>query len=277
MSTARLALRQIRYTNLAFWRNPASAFFTFAFPLMFLVIFTGILGSGTTDFAVTVGGRVFEFPLDQSTYYVVAMASFGVLTATYTNVAISVSFNRDAGILKRTRGTPLPPWAYLAGRVVHAMIISVILVAITAAFGILFYGADVPSGAPLLEFLAMLLVGGLSFCALGLAVTAIIPNADASPAIVNATILPLNFLSGIFIPVGANAPAWMTTVSTIFPVKHFVAGMLGGFLGNVTFEGPGGVAVRAFPFRWLDVAIVAAWGIGGLILAARFFSWEPRR
>jgi ABC-2 type transport system permease protein len=277
MSSARLALRQVRYTNLAFWRNPASAFFTFAFPLMFLVIFTGILGSGTTDFAVTIAGTSYEFPLDQATYYVVAMASFGVLTATYTNVAISVSFNRDAGILKRTRGTPLPPWAYLAGRVIHSMVISVILVAITSLFGVLFYRADVPSGAPLMEFLAMLLVGGLSFCALGLAVTAIIPNADASPAIVNATILPLNFLSGIFFPVGANAPAWMTTVSTIFPVKHFISGMLGGFLGNLTFEGPGGAAVRAFPFRWLDVAIVATWGLGGLVVAARFFSWEPRR
>lgn len=277
MSTAKLALRQVKYTNLAFWRNPASAFFTFAFPLMFLVIFTGLLGSGTTDFAVTIAGKAYTFALDQATYFVVAMAAFGVLTATYTNIAISVSFSRDAGILKRTRGTPLPPWAYLAGRVIHAMIISVILVVITAVFGIAFYGASVPSGAPLFEFAAILLVGGLSFCALGLAVTAIIPNADASPAIVNATILPLNFLSGIFFPIGPNAPAWMTTISTIFPVKHFIDAMLGGFLGNTTFKGPGGVEIRAFPFRWLDVLIVAAWGIGGLVLAARFFSWEPRR
>lgn len=277
MSTVMLALRQVKYTNHAFWRNPASAFFTFAFPLMFLVIFTGLLGSGTTDFAVDVAGTSYTFALDQASYYVVAMASFGVLTATYTNVAISVSFNRDAGILKRTRGTPLPPWAYLAGRVVHAMIISAILVVITTVFGVVFYGADVPTGTNLLEFIAMLLVGGLSFCALGLAVTAIIPNADASPAIVNATILPLNFLSGIFFPVGANAPAWITTISTIFPVKHFIDGMLGGFLGSTTFTGPGGVEVPAFPFHWLDVAIVAAWGIGGLVAAVRFFSWEPRR
>jgi ABC-2 type transport system permease protein len=129
----------------------------------------------------------------------------------------------------------------------------------------------------LFEFATILLVGGLSFCALGLAVTAIIPNADASPAIVNATILPLNFLSGIFFPVGSDAPAWMSTISTIFPVKHFIDAMLGGFLGNTTLKGPGGIEIRPFPFRWVDVVIVAAWGIGGLILAARFFSWEPRR
>src|SRR5713101_2683022 len=98
MSDVNLALRQVRFTNKAFWRNPASAFFTFAFPLMFLVIFTGLLGSGTVNFGA--------FKLNQATYYVVAMASFGVLTACYTNIGISVVFQRDAGILKRTRGTP---------------------------------------------------------------------------------------------------------------------------------------------------------------------------
>ena len=47
MSAVGLTWFQMRYVNKAFWRNPASAFFTFAFPLMFLVIFTALLGSGT--------------------------------------------------------------------------------------------------------------------------------------------------------------------------------------------------------------------------------------
>src|SRR5881296_1228177 len=127
MSDLGLTLRQVAFTNKAFWRNPASAFFTFAFPLMFLVIFTALLGSGTVDF----------------------QTPFGVFTACYTNVAIGVVFQRDAGILKRTQGTPLPGWAYLAGRVLHAMIIAVILVVITATFGALFYSAKIPSGVHL--------------------------------------------------------------------------------------------------------------------------------
>jgi ABC-2 type transport system permease protein len=86
-----LTLRQVRFTNKAFWRNPASAFFTFAFPLMFLVIFTSLLGSGTTTVAPGI-------EITQSTYYVASMAAFAVITACYTNVAISVTFNRDAGI-----------------------------------------------------------------------------------------------------------------------------------------------------------------------------------
>ena len=126
MSDVALLGTQLRVTNKAFWRNPASAFFTFAFPLMFLVIFTALLGSGEVEVAPGV-------TIQQDSYYVAAMAAFSVITATYTNLAISVSFTRDAGILKRTRGTPLPPRIYLSGRVLHAILVSVLLVAITSA------------------------------------------------------------------------------------------------------------------------------------------------
>lgn len=255
MNAPELTLRQVRYTNKAFWRNPASAFFTFAFPLMFLVIFTALLGSGH----VLVEGR----EVAQSTYYVAAMAAFSVITACYTNMAISVTFQRDAGILKRTQGTPLPGGAYLTARVLHSMLIALLLVVITAAFGKAFYSAALPSGGTLLRFLVVLLVGSASFCALGLAMTAAIPNADASPAVVNASILPLLFLSGIFIPLGDDAPAWIKWIGRIFPVKHFADGMQAGFLGTA--------------FHWSDVLVVAAWGLVGLLLATRFFSWEPRR
>jgi ABC-2 type transport system permease protein len=266
-----LAARQVRYTNKSFWRNPASAFFTFAFPLMFLVIFTSLLGNNETEIAET-GVR-----LSTSTYYVAAMGTFAVISACYTNIAITVAFQRDAGILKRTRGTPLPGWAYLLGRVVHAMLIALLLVLITMAFGTAFYGADVPTGMPLLRFLITLLIGSASFAALGLALTAVIPNADAAPAVVNASILPLLFISGIFIPLGNDPPAWMTVIGDVFPVRHFADAMRTGFLASV-FES----AHRANPrvpaslFDWSDVLVVGIWGIAGLIVASRFFSWEPR-
>lgn len=250
-----LTLRQVRYTNKAFWRNPASAFFTFAFPLMFLVIFTALLGHGH----VLVGSKIVR----QSTYYVAAMGSFAVITACFTNIAMTVTFQRDAGILKRLRGSPLPGPAYLGARVLHAMLVAILLIVITAAFGAAFYSADVPGGATLLRFVVMLLVGAASFCALGLAITAFVPNADAAPAVVNAAIFPLLFLSGVFIPLGDNAPAWIRWIGRIFPVKHFADGMQAGFLGT--------------PFHWSDVLIVAGWGLAGLAIAASRFTWEPRR
>jgi ABC-2 type transport system permease protein len=251
--TIRLTLTQVRYVNKTFWRNPAAAIFTFGFPLMFLVIFTVLLGHGMTH----VDGRVIR----QSTYYVAAMAAFGVITSSYTNVAMTVTFQRDAGILKRTNGTPLPAVSYFGAKVLHALFVAVLLVALTAAFGRVFYQADVPTGLTLLRFLAMVIVGSASFCALGVAVTALIPNADSAPAIVNATILPLLFLSGIFIPLGNGSPGWVTFIARVFPVHHFASGLQAGFIGT--------------PFSWTDVIVVAAWGAGGLIAALRSFSWEP--
>jgi hypothetical protein len=191
-----------------------------------------------------------------------AMASFGVISACYTNIAISVSFQRDTGVLKRTNGTPLPSSAFLGARMIQALFVAILLVVITAGFGRAAYSASIPAGPSLLRFLVMLLVGAASFCALGFAITAAIPNADAAPAIVNASILPLLFLSGVFIPLGANAPAWIVWIAEIFPVWHFALGMQAGFLGTA--------------FHWADVLVVAVWGLAGLLLSVRYFSWEPR-
>jgi ABC-2 type transport system permease protein len=266
---ARLALRQVGFTNKAFWRNPASAFFTFVFPLMFLVIFTSLLGSGT----VPIEG----VELKQSTYYVGAMAAFGVITACFTNIAMTVTFQRDQGVLKRLRGTPLPSSAYLVARVLHAMFVAAILVVITLLFGKVAYGVPLPTGSGLLEFVVTFLVGGLSFAALALALTGAIPNAEAAPPLVNAVILPLLFLSGIFIPLGDDSPQWIRVVGAVFPVKHFFEAMRAGFLATVRVPVPTGGTIQAFPFDWSDVLVVAAWGVLGLVLASRIFSWEPRR
>jgi ABC-2 type transport system permease protein len=254
MSAVTMTATQIRYVNKSFWRNPASAFFTFAFPLMFLVIFTSLLG----HYTIQIGTR----SVNSATYYVASMATFAVITACYNNIAIQLTFQRDAGVLKRTNGTPLPSSSFLGARIVHALLISVLLVAINAAFGKAFYSASIPTGLTLVRFLIVLVVGAASFCALGLAVTAAIPNAEASAAIVNATILPLLFLSGIFIPFGNNTPSWILWIARVFPVKHFADGMQAGFLGTA--------------FHWTDTLAVAIWGLAGLLLAIRFFSWEPR-
>jgi len=250
----RLTLSQVRYVNKAFWRNPAQAFFIFAFPLMFLVIFSALLGNGTVD----IGTRAIK----ESSYYVAAMAAFGVITACFNNIAISVTFQRQSGVLKRINATPLPSSSFLGARIVHSLLMGIALVAITAGFGRVVYSVTIPTGTSLLEFIAMLAVGAASFCALGLAMTAAIPNADAAGAVVNAVILPLLFLSGIFIAFGNNTPSWILWVARIFPVRHFATALQAGFLGTT--------------FHWSDVVVVAAWGVFGLLIAIRFFQWEPR-
>jgi ABC-2 type transport system permease protein len=255
VNALRLTAIQFRYVNKAFWRNPASAFFTFAFPLMFLVIFTALLG----HYTVQLGTRT----VDTSTYYVASMASFAAITACFNNIAIGVSFQREEGVLKRTNGTPLPAASFIGARILHAVFIAVLLVVITAAFGRALYHASIPTGLPLLRFAIAVLVGSATFCALGMATTAVIPNADAAGPIVNAVILPVMFLSGIFIAFGNNTPDWILWVARVFPVRHYALSMQAGFLGT--------------PFNWIDVLVVAAWGVAGLLLAVRFFSWEPRK
>jgi ABC-2 type transport system permease protein len=253
MTTLRLAFAQVRYVNKAFWRNPSSAFFTFAFPLMFLVIFTALLGHNTEHL-----GRM---TIKTSTYYVAAMAAFAVITSCYNNIAIGISFERDSGVLKRINGTPLPNTSFIAARIIHAVLIAFLLVAATAAFGRIFYNADIPTGTSLLRFVIMLAIGAAAFCALGLALTTVIPNSDAASPIVNASILPLLFLSGIFIAFDNNTPEWIQWIARVFPIRHYAAGMQAGFLGT--------------PFHWSDVLIVAIWGIAGLALAIHYFTWEP--
>ena len=255
MTAARLAVIQLRYVNKAFWRNPASAFFTFVFPLMFLVIFTSLLGHST----VKIGAET----VNTSTYYVASMATFAAIGACFNNIASSLTFQREDGILKRTHGTPLPAASYLGARILHAVFVAVILVALTAIFGHFAYSATIPSGTSLLRFAVVVLVGSASFCALGLALCAFIPNSDAAAPIVNAVALPVEFLSGIFIPFDNSTPSWILWVARIFPVRPFSLGMQAGFLSTA--------------FNWSDVLVVAAWGAAGMLLAIRFFTWEPRR
>jgi ABC-2 type transport system permease protein len=256
MSDLTQTFRVARYTNKAFWRNPANAFFTFAFPLMFLVIFTAIFGSGT----VPAAGR----DISTATFYVGAILTFSIITATYTNLAINISYTRDMGILKRIRGTPMASWSFMVGRIIHAILITVLLVVIVVAFGAIFYDAEIPSNT-LPAFVATIAIGAATFSALGLAITAVIPNADASPAIVNASILPLLFISGVFIPI-QDPNAWYVSVAKVFPVYHFAKAMESAYF-----------SVSGSGFEGGHLLIVTAWGIAGVIVAVLFFSWEPRR
>jgi ABC-2 type transport system permease protein len=256
MSSAQLMLRQVAYENKAFWRNPASAFFTFAFPLMFLVIFNLAFGAqvirrpeGTTNLATL--------------FIVPAITAFSVITACYTNIAIRVAFSRDEGILKRIRGTPLPAWAFLVGRIFHACLVALLLVVIVLVFGVTFYDVSVPT-TKLPAFIVTLIVGAATFSSLGLAITTVIPNADASPAIVNASILPLLFISDIFLNIDAD---WVVTVSNIFPVRHFSEALQAVF--NPFKAGAG--------FSAEHLLIMTAWFVVGLVVSIRFFTWEPRR
>jgi ABC-2 type transport system permease protein len=246
VSDLALALRQVRYENRAFWRNPPAAFFTFVFPLLFMVVFNVLFGA------------------EAAVFFTPAIIVFGVVTATFTNLAMTVAIARDNGVLKRIRGTPIPAWAWLAGRIGHAVLVALLLVVIVAAFGALVVDVPVPWEA-LPAILVVLAVAAASFSALGLAVSALAPNADAAPAIVNAIALPVLFISNVFIQMD-TAPDWLNTISHLLPVRHFADAMMTLYRDGVDAGMP-----------WTELGVIAVWGVIGVVATLRLFSWEPRR
>jgi len=180
-------------------------------------------------------------------------------------MAMSVTFLREEGVLKRVRGTPLPPATYILGRVLHGIFLAYVLVAVIAVFGALFYDVGLPTKT-LPAFILAIGVEGACFCALGLAITVAIPNTDAAPAIVNALVIPAAFISDVWTPY-ENAPPWLQAVADFLPLKHAVDTMTCSFL-----PGECGSA-----YQWFDLGIVVAWGLFGSIVAVTRFRWEPRR
>ena len=256
MNDIPLALRQVKYENIAFWRNPAAAFFTCIFPLMFLVIFNLLFGKGD----LKVEGGVTNL----STFYVPGIVCLSIISACYTNVAISMSFSRDRGILKKVHGTPLPTWAFFFGRIVSTVLVSALMVTVVMLAGVLFYGVEIPTNT-MPCFIVTLILGAATFSTLGIAMSSILPNADSSPPVVNASILPLLFISDVFIPM-QDAPRWLNFLATIFPVKPFSSALhtaVNPFEKGLGFEGG-------------YYCILIAWMTIGILLSVKFFSWEPR-
>lgn len=256
MSGAALAWHQFRYDQRVFWRDPASVFFTVLLPLIFLFIFSSIFGSETIEER---GG------ITVSTYYVPGIVTLAVVSATLVSVAIGLIEARESGRLKRVRSTPLPVWGFVAGRIGNAMVISLLMVVIVTAIGKLVYGVQVP-GETIPALLVTLVVGAFAFSSLGFALTSLIPSENAAPPITNVAVLPLYFLSGVFIP-ETEIPDGVLDFASIFPIRHFFEAFLTGFDPNTVGAG----------FEWFHLGIVALWGAGGLVLAARYFRWAPRR
>jgi ABC-2 type transport system permease protein len=247
--------RQVGWEQRSYWRNPGAAAFTFAFPLMFLVIFIALYGNGTVR--ILTGERV-KF----AQYYVPAIVAFGLISACYTNLAFTICIRRESGLLKRTRGTPLSPWEYLAGIVGSVIVVAAILTVLVIFLGLVVYGVTWPGRY--LGLVVTIVCGAFCFSGLGVAVSTFVPNEDAAPAIVNFIIFPLLFISGTFGPVSGTST--LTKVANVFPVRHLTQSMVAVF--NPMAGGTGIVASH--------VAVMVAWGVGGIVLSVLRFRWEPR-
>ena len=253
-SSLSLLWHQARYEWRIFWRTPISAFFTIFFPLLIFVVFSMVFGNETIDY----------LGITTAQFYAPSLAVFSAVSATYTNISITTAYQRDEGILKRVRGTPLPSWIFFGGKILSSILIALIGTLIMIDAGILFFGLQLyVETIPIL--IVTFFVGVATFAALGLLVAALAPTGQAATAIANATLLPLAFVSGVFIIPGEDMPSWLTAVSDFFPLSHFAAPFVAAFTPEATRPA----------FEWTDLAYLALWGVVALVLAIRWFRWEP--
>jgi ABC-2 type transport system permease protein len=245
-----LLLHQLRFEQKLFWRTRELAFFTFLLPILFFLL----LGSAYGDDEIN-GVSGYQ-------YLLAGMIGYGAASTTFAGLALLLVIRRESGSLKRLRATPLPPATYITAVLASIILIFLVEAAILLALGR--FAFDVPLSDSMFSLAVVLLIGAASFAALGIGLTALIRSAEGSSAVVNAIYLPLSFISGAFFSED-TFPEVLQTLGAILPLSHLIRLARDVMVfGDTIWEHPA------------DVAVIAAWGVVGLVVALRGFRWEPR-
>jgi ABC-2 type transport system permease protein len=239
-------------------RNPRAVTFTFAFPLLLVVLFNALNGNAKVDAMGGAGGQV-----NFAQFYTPSIGIFSLVTACYTTLILAIATARDTGLLKRVRGTPLPMGIYIGSWVTGAAAVGIagviLMFAVSVpAFGVHIYARMLPAAV------VTLLLSAATLAALGIAVASLVKSADQAMPVAQFTFLPISFISGVWFPL-TNAPSWLLHVSHFFPLSHMVNAFDACFVAQV----PGG------GWSWGDLRSIAIWGLVGLFVAVRRFRWEP--
>jgi ABC-2 type transport system permease protein len=256
MAELRLVVRQVGYEQLSFWLNPVGAIFTVGFSLLFLLLLGASAGSSRVSY-------LHNIKLVQ--YYVPGFIAYGVMSASFNSLAISLVIRRETGLLKRLRLSPLPTWTLLTSILISTLLIAFSQVVLMLAVGRWAFGVHLPSDASGIGALVVVLVvGGLSFAALGIAMSTFIPNQQAAGPVTSTVFFVLLFLSGLWFPLKSGST--LAKISTFFPIRHFITAVF------KTFTHPGSSAWSGH-----DLLIVVIWGVVGAAVALRRFQWAPHR
>jgi ABC-2 type transport system permease protein len=245
----RLLLHQFRVEQLVYWRSREAAVFTFIFPLMLFLL----LGS-------VYSGHIYGVPASQA--LLAALLAYGCAMVAFAGVAISLVLRREQAILKRLRATPLPASTYVAAQLASTLIVFALQVIVLFVLGRVLYGTPFPGQIG--SLLLMIVLGAAVFAALGVATSSLIRSGEGSSAVVNFILLPMAFLTGSFGPT-RHYPAFLRAIGDVLPLKYFV-----DLINAIYLHG------HAIWSKPLAIGVLAAWGLGGLIVAVFKFRWEPR-
>jgi ABC-2 type transport system permease protein len=251
-----LLTRQVGLELKSFWRSPQAASFTVVLPVGLLVVL------GFTSFRGAIPGSAGVRAIE---LVVPGIIAFGVISAAYMNLAFNLAVQRDEGILKRVRATPLPRWVFVFGHIGSSVVLTAVIVAVMLPLGTLLYGVGVPADR-LGGLVLAVTVGTACFCALGLAVSVLIPNSDAASPITNATFYPLAIVSGLFYPTQLlHLPDWLEKVVAFFPIQRLAHAFQQAYTG------------RAATDVIADLAVMAAWCVAAVFVSVRWFRWTNDR
>jgi ABC-2 type transport system permease protein len=255
---ARIGWERGKLETREFFRQRESVVFTLLFPVILLLFFTQIVSYPIQ------GGLTF------SQYFVPGVLAVGLFGASFQTLAIQISIEREKGILKRLEGTPMPPSAYFIGKIImiFAVVIleTVVLLGVSAALGKVKLPSD---GGKYLTWLWVTVLGVAAGSVLGMAFSSIARSGKAAPAVVTPVALVLQFISGVFF-VFTQAPGWLQTAASIFPLRWIAQGYRSVFL-------PDSYAQQEAAHSWehgRTALILAAWAVGGLLLTIRTFRWR---
>jgi ABC-2 type transport system permease protein len=246
---ARLFWHELKGELLLYTRSRELAFFTFLLPMVFFVLLGSTYGNDTVD-----GVRGSDF-------LEAGMIGYGAISIAFAGLAIVLVIRRETGILKRLRATPLPAWAYIAALLSAFLAAFAVEVIGLVILGRLLFDIGVPDRIG--SLVLALLIGAIAFCGLGIGLTALIKSAEGASAVVNAIYLPMSFLAGAFFS-PHHFPAFLRAIADVLPLTYFLR-----LVRNVMLHG------HEIWTQGTNVAVVAAWGIAGVIVALRAFRWEP--
>jgi ABC-2 type transport system permease protein len=245
----RIFVHEVRAQLLLYTRSKELAFFTFLLPLIMFVLLGSTYGDNRID------------NLRGANFLEAGMLGYGLVSTAFAGLAIFMVLRRESGILKRVRATPLPAWAYITAVLVSTLIAFAASSACMIAIGRGLF--DVPFPDRWISFVLTLLLGALAFAALGLGMTVVVRSAEGASATVNAVYLPMAFISGSFFS-PHSFPPFLRAIANVLPLTYFIRLTRDVMLHGDQIWNAG-----------RSVAVVAAWGAFGAIVAFRRFRWEP--
>ena len=258
-SAATIGLARIGLELRLFARDPGQIVFSFAYPVIMLVIFGSVFG----------GEEVLP-GVDFRQYFLAGIAATGVMLTSFQAVGTAITEERERGDLARLQTLGTPALAYGIGKAGQVVVTTVAQLAVLLAVAALAYDVPLPTEpGRWLTFAWVVLLGILAGTVLGIAVAAYIGSARSAGAGIPAFAVVLQFLSGVFF-IDSDMPGWMDQIAALFPLKWMVQGMRSVFL-------PDSAAAMEAAGTWehgRTALVLVAWVIIGAVVCARTFRWR---